>query len=387
MHYTGVSMDVIIFDWDDTICPSEFLMQRGITAEKIINKEPIIFDEKEREYLESIENSIISIIKSLPHALFYIVTNAQKGWVELTAEFLFPKLADIITSIDLVSLYGIFHPDKRVTIISARQENPLATIYDYTKWKYDVYIKIVEKTDIQTFIGIGDAPTDREAIKWMDIYFSNSQKRKTSVKSVKFKEQPTLYDVCSQCKFIKDIFLDILKYDDKLDIIMKIENYDTDLSKEFATKLVQAQKKLESDKLESDKAEEIKHTKKLISMIDSKIESKIESKSDTKIDTKIEDLKDKLKKINDDIEKLVKSLDAVNGEINTFKTSAPHYLSSAPLSVPLNMESIENVLYQQPPIEERKSDEDSDDFNDNNNVDEVDEIDDILLKMLPKDII
>lgn len=71
---------MVIFDWDDTLFPSSYLKQKGVFP-------PAICPTELKNKLQHLESLVIVILtKALEYGDVYIITNSEKGWVELTAK-------------------------------------------------------------------------------------------------------------------------------------------------------------------------------------------------------------------------------------------------------------------------------------------------------------
>ncbi len=83
---------LIIIDWDDTLNPSTWCVRSGV----LVSVEPTDRDVDTVRELASRVADTISLCMKWGHVV--IVTNAESGWVELSAGALMPE----------VELYGIF---------------------------------------------------------------------------------------------------------------------------------------------------------------------------------------------------------------------------------------------------------------------------------------
>merc|ERR1712216_599792 len=80
---------LIFLDWDDTLLPSTWLQQQGLqitSGSELPNKE-------QKSELKKVARGAIKILRRarrFGHAM--IVTNAEKGWVELTCSKFMPEV-------------------------------------------------------------------------------------------------------------------------------------------------------------------------------------------------------------------------------------------------------------------------------------------------------
>lgn len=155
---------LIIFDWDDTLMYSSFILQGRRTA----------VSANTSDHLQSIERAALKLLETaltLGHT--FIITNASEGWVEQCVECYMPSLRQII---------------KKVRIISARTEHE-AECNCLSEWKKRAFLELGRQLDkklITNLVSIGDANYEMEAVELLGKQFPQSL-----VKTVKLQECPT----------------------------------------------------------------------------------------------------------------------------------------------------------------------------------------------------
>lgn len=170
---------VIIFDWDDTLMWSSFLLQR-LDAGRVldITRLPPLT----RRYLESIESATYNLLETasgLGHT--FIITNAEEGWVEQCVERYMPSLRPILD---------------KVRVISARTDHEAQARGDVGQWKKLAFLELSRQLDqhvITNLVSIGDSNFELEAVKLMGKQFVRSL-----VKTVKLQEHPSPHDLMKQ---------------------------------------------------------------------------------------------------------------------------------------------------------------------------------------------
>jgi len=184
----SIHNSLIIFDWDDTLMSTSFLTPHGIFREDIkINKEDLGKIRK----IDELAFSILSI--SIENSDTYIITNAQKGWVEYSAEKFYPKTFSILG---------------KIKIISARENYEKIFPGNSRQWKIKTFLKFAEIFDknlITNLICLGDSHIEMDAAQYLYSKFS-----KAYIKTLKFKENPNLDDLIKQLTLIIDKFLFII---------------------------------------------------------------------------------------------------------------------------------------------------------------------------------
>lgn len=92
----------IIFDWDDTLLPSHAIHKWGHSPGNHANLSP-----KEKALLKTSEDEVIKILsKALELAgdgNVMIITDAQNGWIDISAEVFFPRVVPLLKRCHIVS--------------------------------------------------------------------------------------------------------------------------------------------------------------------------------------------------------------------------------------------------------------------------------------------
>ena len=89
---------IIILDWDDTLLPTSFLSPGGI-----FNLD-IKLSKNDSEKLAKIEKEVSNLLNSaIEKGEVFIITNADKGWVEFSASKFYPSIIGILSKIKIIS--------------------------------------------------------------------------------------------------------------------------------------------------------------------------------------------------------------------------------------------------------------------------------------------
>ena len=171
---------IIIFDWDDTLLPTSFLSPGGYFNYDI----KLSKDDKNK--LSKIENEVLNLLNNaINKGDTYIITNAEKGWVELSAFKFYPKIKNILP---------------KIKIISARDKYSKIFPGDLKKWKIEAFLNLMKYINVKlvtNIICIGDSFFEIEAGKIFASKF-----REAFIKTIKFKEIPKLDDLLKQLKLV-----------------------------------------------------------------------------------------------------------------------------------------------------------------------------------------
>mmetsp|Transcript_3292 Transcript_3292/g.6164 ORF Transcript_3292/g.6164 Transcript_3292/m.6164 type:complete len:332 (+) Transcript_3292:313-1308(+) len=99
---------VIIFDWDDTICPSTFIDQCKVQS---LNDLPLHFQNLLQDIGRAAEQCLLAASQ---HGEVIIITNSDDGWVHYSCKRYIPNLLPYLEKVRIVSArteYEEFYPD------------------------------------------------------------------------------------------------------------------------------------------------------------------------------------------------------------------------------------------------------------------------------------
>ena len=194
---------IIIFDWDDTLLASSFLSSKGYRLDtdkaKITDVDAGLRD---------LEQSIIAVINlALQYGEVHIVTNAETGWVQLSAAKFIPAVVPLLSRVSILSA--------RSTYEGRYPDAPL-------KWKYYAFQdklapSFADPKRQKNIISFGDSHVEREAVRAVTRGFPN-----TRCKSVKFAERPSMEQLRRQIELVTNCFQYIHHHDGDLDLQLTV---------------------------------------------------------------------------------------------------------------------------------------------------------------------
>lgn len=117
---------VIIFDWDDTICPSSFVDQWKVENVKDL---PLYFQNLFHEVGKCAEKCLDAAAK---HAEVIIITNSDDGWVRFSADRFVPNLLPCLDRYRIISArtrYERFYPNQPLCWKAAAFAHEVNEIY------------------------------------------------------------------------------------------------------------------------------------------------------------------------------------------------------------------------------------------------------------------
>lgn len=199
-----IPKSIIFWDWDDTLLCSSFLSSEGYRLDSDMKRA----DDDLMRQLKDLEVSIIKVLEvSLTRGEVQIITNAETGWVQLSAQKFVPGVVPLLDKIKIVSA--------RSTYEGMFPGAPL-------KWKYCAFqnelCDLLQKADVEKhIISFGDSHVEREAIRAVTKDCLN-----TKTKNIKFAERPTIEQLQRQVELATDCFDYIHTHDGDLDLCMSL---------------------------------------------------------------------------------------------------------------------------------------------------------------------
>lgn len=189
---------IIIFDWDDTLLCTSFLLRIGDVDKS----------SEDLKALKPLDDGVSKLLlKAIGCGEVFIITNSEDGWVEYSAKFFLPKTLDVII-------------DNKVQIISARSKFQHHYPCDMKRWKQEAFLDMKKRFDtniVTNLICLGDSSVEIEAGHMLARQFS-----KAMIKTVKFKENPLPEELVKQVELVLE----------KLDtIFVKLKNLTVRLEK------------------------------------------------------------------------------------------------------------------------------------------------------------
>ena len=205
---TGVSSQIevnsfFIYDWDDTFLPTSYLT----SLDEYKNTGKIIIKDKDNKNLKNLEDIIVNILEySIQNGNTYIVTNAEKGWVEYTAKIFYPRVEDLL---------------RKICVISARGEYESLYPTETKIWKTRTFLnltKVFNVNALTNIICLGDSIIEIYASQVLAKKFKNS-----FLKSIKFMENPKPEDLIKELKLLDNIMNRIYSENNNLTINAEIK--------------------------------------------------------------------------------------------------------------------------------------------------------------------
>jgi len=216
---------VIMFDWDDTLLASSFLSARGYRVD-CVESPATVGDSSDAAQLRAQEQCVCALLTlALSYGTVNIVTNAEVGWVELSAQKFMPSVLPFLSRVTVLSARSTFEP--------SYPEAPL-------KWKYYAFhdrlrasfgdscmesraaeAEIALQHSLhemkRNIVSFGDSHVEREAIRAVTRGVLGWR-----CKSVKFAERPTVEQLRRQLELVTNCFHYIATHPNDLDLQLTV---------------------------------------------------------------------------------------------------------------------------------------------------------------------
>jgi len=195
---------VIIFDWDDTLLASSFLSGRGYRLDSEMSNCGAELEAQLRE----LEQSVCSVLQmAIGYGDVHIVTNAETGWVQLSAQKFIPGVVPMLNKVKVLSA--------RSTYESMFPDSPL-------KWKFYAFQEklaslFADQNCEKNIISFGDSHVEREAVRAV-----TRGSPMTLTKSVKFAERPSMEQLRRQIELVTNCFSYIHNHQGDLDLQLTV---------------------------------------------------------------------------------------------------------------------------------------------------------------------
>jgi len=193
-----------IFDWDDTVLSSTWVQRQGLRLDAQSKVTP-----SQREALAEVAAIAARTLQAArQHGTVVLVTNAERGWIELSCQKFLPTLAPMLENVKLVSA--------RTTYENSRCKAPQS-------WKLHAFeaeitsfygaAALFDASKRKNIFSLGDSIHEREALLRVTASVPGCHS-----KSLKFVERPDIKQICKQHELINNAFGQIVDHEGHLDL-------------------------------------------------------------------------------------------------------------------------------------------------------------------------
>jgi len=215
LRFMEPDQTIIIFDWDDTLCPSTFMKRysqatRGPSAKTL--KAPIS-DDIQTE-LDTLTDQVIPLLRAAQAmGKVVLVTNARRPWVNTSCGRFIPKLQESLKGIDVVYAMEFLSDTSYLTtdtLIESKSRAMRSAVSEfYTKYAGQSW---------KNLISVGDALYEHEAIRQVARDANPGTTKKCRTKTVKLIESPTISGLVMQLSLLENWLAKIVLKDDDVSL-------------------------------------------------------------------------------------------------------------------------------------------------------------------------
>lgn len=196
---------IIIFDWDDTLLASSYLSSKGYRLDA-----PLQPSGELEQDLRKLEAMVIQLLTlAMSYGRTVIITNAETGWVQLSAQKFMPAVVPLLS---------------KIKVMSARSQYETSFPDSPQKWKFHAFSENIseafpdsKRRGDRNILSFGDSHVEREAVQTV-----TKEMQETFTKSVKFVERPSTEQLWRQLELVMNCFKDICNHDGDLDLMLTI---------------------------------------------------------------------------------------------------------------------------------------------------------------------
>jgi len=206
---------IILFDWDDTLCPSSACIESYGLADSELLPEGELAARLNNVALEA--KALLQRASELA-AQVVIVTNAGDGWVDSSCAAWLPELHPALANIEVVSARAKWEPCG-VSSPTGWKTREFHTVIDRFYSRY-------ENQSWKNVVAVGDAPYEHEALQRVLGENPEGYAENCRSKSVRFMQKPTIEELTLQIRALRDTIGGIVRNDGDLDIQIPMEVVD-----------------------------------------------------------------------------------------------------------------------------------------------------------------
>lgn len=195
---------VLIFDWDDTVLPSWWLLGQGLR----LGDDSAASGWQAEQLLEvaRLASETLRVAKRLGTVV--LVTNAERGWIELSCRKFLPLLCSSLEGVELLSARSMYESPERPSpldwkVCAFRSE--LLRIYGA-----EGAGSIQRRKNV---VSLGDSAHEREALSRVAGELPNCR-----AKSLKFMARPGIGQICMEHSLVAGCLPCLVHHDGNLDL-------------------------------------------------------------------------------------------------------------------------------------------------------------------------
>ncbi|CAM9357627.1 unnamed protein product [Ectocarpus sp. 8 AP-2014] len=195
---------LIVFDWDDTMLTSSWIQVNDLLQAGSYDELP----QEVRRDLAQLERSVVKCLKNARRlGTVIIITNAESGWVELSAARFFVNVLPLLEGVPVISARSLFE--------SQFPGSPLC--WKSAAFAYMMHDHFLERPQWmqKKVVSIGDSNEEKVAMR-----IASGQHGTMAAKSVKFITGPDPEALACQLDFVTKHLASVLSSNSDMDIVL-----------------------------------------------------------------------------------------------------------------------------------------------------------------------
>lgn len=200
---------LIVWDWDDTLCPTTWLCQEGLTLR---GTPPTA---EQASALAALDELVCATLElSQARGTNVIITNAEKGWVELSARTWLPRVAEL-------GAKGFY-------VVSARSMYETPQMTHPISWKQSAFADVTRAhmaqhgRAVRTLLSFGDSAAERQAALQVWPPLVASCEDAVQIKTVKLPERPSVERLRTAHTMLAPMLPTLLGHAGHLDLALNV---------------------------------------------------------------------------------------------------------------------------------------------------------------------
>lgn len=202
-----MSETFFVFDYDDTILPSTWLQRQGLRLDS--GSQP---SAEQRQLLAEVAVTAGKILRAArQHGTVILVTNAERGWIELSSQKFIPTVSPLFENVKMVSARTSYEGPACSSPLDWKLHAFEAEINRY--FTPEVFNDASRRKNV---LSLGDSAHEREALMR-----ATSTAPNCFSKSLKFVERPDISQICKQHELITNNIEQIVHHEGNLDLCVR----------------------------------------------------------------------------------------------------------------------------------------------------------------------
>ena len=217
-EYFHPKQSIVIFDWDDTLCPSHWIR---INRPALQYFQPCPNDPRFKVPLENLSDQVIKVLRaSCAIAKTIILTNAQVTWVEVSCKNFMPRVWPVIQELGIDIVYARQSVEQDIAVCKELD-------YNYNANAPQLWKERAMKDNISRFysqylhqswkniVSIGDQICEANACRIVAMA-RPTEKKKCRTKTVKLIEEPSVENLVAENQVIIQWLSGLVQFDGEL---------------------------------------------------------------------------------------------------------------------------------------------------------------------------